>query len=189
MKGHAGKILKLDLTNRKTDIIPTEKYEKWIGGLGMGTAVFWDEVDKDYITDTSKISGFEPQNVICIMAGVLSGTSAPGSARTDVCGIGPEGYPRRQFLHSNFGGTFSPMLKFAGYDGIVIEGKADKPVWVDIRDENVQIKDAGHLWGVGFFETQEKIWGEVAGKKQYGDWIDGTTQRSAIVGIGQSGES
>lgn len=58
---------------------------------------YWDGVAKDYIADTSQISGFEPQNVICIMAGVLSGTITPGSPRTDVCGIGPEGYPRPQF--------------------------------------------------------------------------------------------
>jgi len=189
MKGHVGKILKLDLTARKAEIIPTEKYERWIGGLGMGNALFWDEVDKDYITDTSKISGFEPQNVICITPGILAGTIVPGNARTDVCGIGPESYPRPQFLHSNFGGYFAPMLKFAGYDGIVVKGKADKPVWVDIRDEDVQIKDAGHLWGVDFFETQEKIWSEVAGEKQYGGWLEGTTQRAAILGIGQCGES
>lgn len=92
-------------------------------------------------------------------------------------------------LHSNFGGYFGPMLKFAGYDGIIIEGKADNPVWVDIRDENVQIKDAGRLWGLGFFETEEKIWSEIAGKKLYGEWLEGTTQRAAILGIGQCGEN
>lgn len=191
MKGHVGKILKLDLTRRKVEVIPTNKYEKWIGGIGMGTAVFWDEVDKDYITDTSKISGFEPKNVICVMPGVLSGTIVPGSARTEVCGIAPEVYPRPQFMRSNFGGYFGPMLKFAGYDGIVIEGKADNPVWVDIRDEDVQIKDAGHLWGSSFFETEKKIWREIGGEKgyRYEGRFKGTTQRAAILGIGQCGEN
>ncbi|MDD5082570.1 MAG: aldehyde ferredoxin oxidoreductase N-terminal domain-containing protein [Dehalococcoidales bacterium] len=189
MKGHTGKILKLDLTARKAEIIPTKKYEQWIGGLGMGTALFWDEVDKDYITDTSRISGFEPKNVLCIMPGILSGTIVPGNGRVDVCGIAPEGYPRPQFLHSNFGGHFGPMVKFAGYDGIVVTGKADKPVWVDIRDENVQIKDARHLWGLGFFDTEKQIWKEIAGKRRYGGWLDGTTQRSTILGIGPSGEN
>jgi len=191
MKGHVGKILKVDLTGSETEIIPTRKYERWIGGIGMGTALFWDEVDKEYITDTSKISGFEPENVICIMPGVLSGAMVPGGARTEVCGIAPEVYPRPQFIRGNFGGDFGPMLKFAGYDGIVIEGKADTPVWLDIQDEDVQVKDAGHLWGLGFYETEKEIWRGMAGGKGYRQegWFEGTTQRAAIVGIGQAGEN
>ena len=87
MKGHAGKILKLDLTANKAEIIPTKRYEEWIGGIGIGTALFWDQVDKDYITDTSGISGIESQNVICIVAGVLAGTTVPGAARTDLISV------------------------------------------------------------------------------------------------------
>ena len=157
----------------------------------MGTAVFWDEVDKDYITDTSRISGFEPDNVVCIMPGVLSGTMAPGGARTEVCGIAPEVYPRPQFIRGNFGGYFAPMLKFAGYDGIVVKGRADAPVWVDIRDGDVQIRDAGHLWGLGFYETEREIWAQVAGDNgcRSGGWFEGTTQRAAVLGIGQCGEN
>jgi len=190
MKGHAGKILRLDLTKGNAETIPTEKYGSWIGGIGMGTALFWDEVDKDYITDTSRISGFEPENVICIMPGILSGTMVPGSARTEVCGIGPEVYPRPQYIRSNFGGNFGPMLKFAGYDGIVILGKSDSPVWVDIKDEGVEIKDAARLWGLGFFDTEKAIWEEIDGLKK--DFPDSRfakmTQRSAILGIGPCGE-
>ena len=200
MKGHVGKILRLDLTGRKVGIIATRKYEKWLGGIGMGTALFWDEVDKDYITDTSRISGFEPENVICIMPGILSGTMVPGGARTEVCGIGPEVYPRPQFMRSNFGGYFGPMLKFAGYDGIVLVGKASGPVWIDIRDEDVQIRDGAGLWGLGFFDTEKEIWREVAGVKD-GLSINGpkdelarngseeATQKAAVLGIGQCGEN
>ena len=172
-------------------MIPTRQYQRWIGGIGMGTAVFWDEVDKDYITDTSRISGFEPDNVVCIMPGVLSGTMVPGGARTEVCGIAPEVYPRPQFIRGNFGGYFAPMLKFAGYDGIVVKGSADAPVWVDIRDGDVQIRDAGHLWGSGFYQTEEEIWAQIAGDNGYrdGGWLEGTTQRAAVLGIGQCGEN
>ena len=157
----------------------------------MGTALFWDEVDKDYITDTSRISGFEPENVICIMPGILSGTMVPGGGRTEVCGIAPEVYPRPQFMRGNFGGYFAPMLKFAGYDGIVVKGKADGPVWIDIRDDNVQIREANHLWGLGFFGTEREIWKQIAGNKGHGNegWFEGTTQRAAVVGIGQCGEN
>ena len=191
MKGHVGKILRLDLTGREADIISTGPYKQWIGGIGMGTALFWDEVDKDYITDTETISGFEPDNVICIMPGVLSGTMVPGGARTEVCGIGPEVYPRPQYMRSNFGGYFAPMLKFAGYDGIVVTGRASDPVWVDIRDGEVGIKDAGSLWGMGFFEAEKAIWKEVAVVE---DDLQRTgpgepAQCSAVLGIGPCGEN
>jgi aldehyde:ferredoxin oxidoreductase len=61
------------------------------------------------------------------------------------------------------------MLKYAGWDGIVIEGKADKPVWIDIRNEDVKIKGAQHLWGLDTWKTQEEIWREVSGRG-YGKW-------------------
>ena len=159
MNGYAGKILRIDLTDRKTSTIDTKDYEQWVGGHGMGSAIFWDLV-KD-----KTISGFDPRNVVTIMTSPLSGTLVPGaSARTEVQGIGVQSSPIEWFTRSNFGGRFAPMLKYAGWDGIVIEGKADKPVWIDIRNEDVKIKDARHLWGLDTWKTQEEIWREVSGR-------------------------
>lgn len=81
------------------------------------------------------------------------------------------------------------MLKFAGWDGIVIEGKADAPVWLDIRNDKVKIRNCSPLalWGTDTRECQEKIWKYVAGKQEYGDWIEAsgkeerTTQRPAVL--------
>ncbi|MCP4148002.1 MAG: aldehyde:ferredoxin oxidoreductase, partial [bacterium] len=88
MYGYMGKILRLDLTNRKTSIIDTQDYKDWIGGHGIGSALFWDLV-KD-----KKISGFDPGNAVTIMTSPLSGTIAPGaSGRTEVQGIGTQSYP------------------------------------------------------------------------------------------------
>ena len=191
MKGHTGKILRLDLTRGVVGTIPTGDYESWIGGIGMGTALFWDEVDKDYITDTSGISGFEPENVVCVMPGILSGTMVPGSARTEVCGIGPEVYPRPQYIRSNFGGNFGPMLKFAGYDGIVVTGRSNSPVWVDIRDDAVEIRDAGRLWGRGFFDTETAIW-KVSSEERNASanhGVSSTVENPAVLGIGPCGEN
>ncbi len=193
--GYAGKILRLDLTSKNADTVPTEKYQQWIGGLGIGIAVFWDEVDKDYITDTHDISGFEPENVLCIMSGPLQGTLAPNGGRCEICGISPEAYPRPQFSRGNMGGTFTPMLKFAGYDGIVIKGAADEPVWVNIQDDKVTFEDANHLWGLDTYETQEEIWREV-GSNGYKDWLQTgtsrdagrTTQRPSVITMGPAGE-
>jgi aldehyde:ferredoxin oxidoreductase len=187
MNGYIGKILGINLTERKTFVLDTRDYEQWIGGHGMGSAIFWDRV-KD-----KTISGFDQRNVVTIMTSPLSGTLAPtASARTEVQGIGVQSYPIEWFTRSNFGGRFAPMLKYAGWDGIVIEGKADKPVWIDIRNENVEFKDARHLWGLDTWKTQEEIWKEVSGRG-YGGWVElgpeeRTTQRPAILTIGPAGE-
>jgi aldehyde:ferredoxin oxidoreductase len=188
MNGYAGKILKIDLTDRRISTIGTKDYEQWVGGHGMGSAIFWDLV-KD-----KTINGFHPDNVVTIMTSPLSGTLAPGaSARTEVQGIGVQSSPIEWFTRSNFGGRFAPMLKYAGWDGIVIEGKADKPVWIDIRNEEVKIKDARHLWGLDTWKTQEEIWKEVSGRG-FGGWVEldserRTTQRPAVLTIGPAGEN
>jgi aldehyde:ferredoxin oxidoreductase len=132
----------------------------------MGSAIFWD------LVKNKAISGFDPANIVTIMTSPLSGTLVPGaSARTEVQGIGVQSSPVEWFTRSNFGGRFAPMLKYAGWDGIVVEGKADKPVWIDIRNDKVRIKDAGHLWGLDTWQTQEKIWAEVMESQAFGDWM------------------
>ncbi|MCH7908347.1 MAG: aldehyde:ferredoxin oxidoreductase [Candidatus Hydrogenedentes bacterium] len=193
MNGYAGKILRLDLTKRKVMTIPTSDYEQWGGGHGMGSAIFFDLV-KD-----KTIDGFDPANVVTLMTSPLCGTLVPSAGgRTEVQGIGVQSYPIGWFTRSNFGGRFSSQLKYAGWDGVVIEGRADEPVWIDIRDGSVQIRNCADLglWGKDTQDCQERIWDFVGGNDTYGDWLgptgkDGgqTTQRSAIVAIGPAGEN
>ncbi len=193
MNGYADKILRINLTKRKIMSIPTKDYEQWVGGHGMGSAIFFDLV-KD-----KTIDGFDPRNVVTIMTSPLSGTLVPGaSGRTEVQGIGVQSYPVGWFTRSNFGGRFSPMLKYAGWDGIVIEGKADKPVWIDVRNDDARIRYCGSmsLWGTDTWECQERIWNYVGRNKVYGDWMeltgkdgDVTTQRPAVLAIGPAGEN
>ena len=181
MKGHMGKILHVNLSRRRIETIPTEKYEQWIGGHGMGSAIFFDLV-KD-----KTIDGFDPSNVVTIMTSPLSGTLVPACAgRTEVQGIGVQSYPIGWFTRSNFGGRFSTWLKQAGWDGIVIEGKADQPVWIDIRDDDVKIVDCSDLslWGTDTRTCQERIWEHVAGKN-----VAKTAQPPAVLAIGQAGEN
>ena len=193
MNGYAGKILSLDLTKRKVGSIPTSKYEYWMGGHGMGSAIFFDLV-KD-----KTIDGFHPDNVVTMMTSPLSGTLVPAaSGRTEVQGIGVQSYPIGWFTRSNFGGRFAGMIKFAGWDGVVIQGKADRPVWIDIRDGDVQIRDCAplSLWGKETWDCQETIWEYVLSGGKPDDWSsptgeDGgkTTQRPAVVAIGPAGEN
>ncbi len=190
--GYTGKILRINLTTRKISIIGTTKYEEWGGGHGMGSAIFWD------LVQDKTIDGFDPKNVVTIMTSPLSGTLVPAaSSRTEVQGIGIQSSPIGWFTRGNFGGRFGAMLKFAGWDGIVVEGKATKPVWVDIKNEKVAIREAGHLWGMDTMETQKAIWTEVMGGQNYGNWMnvgrdeDGpkTTQKPAVLTIGPAGEN
>jgi len=191
--GYAGKILRLNLTERKASTIPTSDYAQWGGGHGMGSAIFFDLV-KD-----KTIDGFDPANVVTIMTSPLCGTLVPAAGgRTEVQGIGVQSYPIGWFTRSNFGGRFSAQLKYAGWDGIVIEGRADEPVWADIRDGDVQLRSCKplSLWGKDTRECQERIWDYVAGSGAYGDWIrpggeekGQTTQRPAVLAIGPAGEN
>jgi len=194
MNGYAGKILKIDLTTSNISDIPTSDYANdWVGGHGMGSAIFFDLV-KD-----KTIDGTHPDNVVTMMTSPFCGTPVPAAGgRTEVQGIGLQSYPIAWFTRSNFGGRFSSMLKYAGWDGVVIMGKSDKPVWVDIRNDDVTIRDCSDLslWGMKTQECQETIWDYVAGSGSYGDWVSPagpnggqTTQRPAVVCIGPAGEN
>jgi aldehyde:ferredoxin oxidoreductase len=192
MNGWTGKILRINLSDRQISVIDTKKYEEWIGGHGMGSAIFWD------IVKDKTINGFDPSNVVTIMTSPLTGTLVPAaSGRTEVQTIGVQSYPIGWYTRSNFGGRFGAMLKFAGWDGIVIEGKADKPVWVDIRNETVKIRTADQLWGMDTWTTQQMIWSEVRGEQQANNWLNlsaddnpkRTTQKPAVLTIGPAGEN
>jgi aldehyde:ferredoxin oxidoreductase len=184
--GYTGKILRINLSNKSVRTLHTEKYEGWGGGHGIGSAIFWD------LCEDKTVSGFDPKNVVTIMTSPLAGTLSPSSARCEVQGIGPQAYPVEWFTRSNFGGRFSSQLKYAGWDGIVIEGRADAPVWINIVNDQVSLEDARTLWGLDTKETQQEIWGRVTGERS-DDWyetIDGnTTQKPAVLCIGQAGEN
>ncbi len=190
MNGYVGGILRINLTNREISTIKTEKYKEWGGGHGMGSAIFWD------LCKDKTIDGLDPGNVVTFMTSPLVGTIAPAAGgRTEVQGIGVQAHPKGWFTRSNFGGQFSAMLKFAGWDGIVIEGKASKPVWIDIRNDKVEIRDAKGLWGKDTWDTQVEIQNEVS--TNFGKWTEigisrdtgRTTQKPAVVAIGPAGEN
>ena len=135
--GYTGKILRVNLTDKSISTIPTEQYEEYGGGHGIGSAIFFDLVG-----DQLPFEAFDPRNLIIMMTSPLSGTSTPGSGRCEVQSLGPMLYPVEWFGHSNFGGRFTSQLKYAGWDGIVVEGASDKPVWINIVNDKVTIESA-----------------------------------------------
>ncbi len=157
MYGWAGKILRLDLGKKRISTISTDEYcGDFIGGLGIAQRIYWDEghPDKD---------AFHPDNPLIFMTGPLAATSAPAAPRWIVCGKSPLMHPET-FYSGSMSGFFGAELKMAGYDGIVITGKADSPVYISIHDGKIEIKDARHLWGQANSCVREKIKAE-AGEK------------------------
>jgi len=187
ISGYAGKILRINLSSQSAGIIDTEQYEEYGGGHGIGSAIFWDTCQE------KAISGFDPRNVITIIPGPLAGTLTPGGGRMEICGINVFSYPIEWFGRSSIGGFFGTMLKHAGWDGIVIEGKSNHPVWINILNDKVTLENANDLWGLDSFATQDEIWRRVTGRDNFGEWISlgetRTTQGPAILCIGQGGES
>jgi aldehyde:ferredoxin oxidoreductase len=192
--GYAGKILRVNLSEGKTDSISTSKYEEFGGGLGIGAAIFWDLCVAPGHWDLK--DALDPNNVITLMTGPLAGTGVYSAGRTSVSGLAPQSWPINWFSHSNFGGNFAAFLKFSGWDGIVLEGKSRTPVYLNIVDDKVTLEDAKDLWGLDTWNTQAEIWKAHSQKSnvRYGEqWQDlgnrFTTQRPAIVAIGPAGEN
>jgi len=149
--GWAGKVLQVDLASETVNKVPTADYrpEEFIGGVGLNAKIFWE-------LGCPKVDAFDPRNPLIISVGPLTGIYGPFS-RGEVCSISPQCYPDELFSYSGFGGMFPAEMKFAGYDGIVILGKAEKPVYLSIQDEDAVIKDANDLWGVETFEAQKVL--------------------------------
>ena len=147
----AGKILYVNLTTGKISTEPTARYaEKFLGGRGIDNWILYKQV-KPWV------SPLDPANKLIVGSGALVGTLAPCAARHSVDAKSPM---TGGVGSGNSCGHFSAELKFAGYDHIVFEGRARKPVYLWINDSQVQIVDASHMWGMTVGETTAFIKGE-----------------------------
>ncbi len=144
MQGYTGKLLRVDLYSAKTAVepLPTELLRKFIGGKGLGTWLLFDEVKP-------LIDPLGPENKLIFVTGPATGTLVPHKGYF-VCFKSPL---TNIYGSSSSGGFFGDELKQAGYDVLIIEGRAEKPVYLWINDDQIQIHDAQHLWGKDTFET------------------------------------
>jgi len=143
--GYAGNIADIDLSERKIQIekLDLDLVEKYIGGWGINTKLFYD-------LQKPKIDPFSPDNPIIIGAGSLVGTSVPGSSKIIGTTKSPiEDNEGKHFIDHAVAGTnrFGIMLKNAGYDHLIIRGKSERPVSIEIINEKIKIYDASKLWG------------------------------------------
>ena len=165
--GYAGKMLFVDLSDGGVEERPLERAdaEKYLGGLGLNNKLAYDLMKPG--TDA-----LAPENPIILGAGPLIGTMVPGASRI----VGTSKFPLSGAVSAGSGSmTFGFNLKRAGCDNLVITGKADKPVYVFIDDDNVQILDASDLWGTDNYEAVDRLW------QRHG--------RCSSISIGQAGEN
>lgn len=167
-KAFWGKLLRVNLSNStiSEEEIPEEKIKMFLGARGLGSKYLADEVAPD-------IDPLSPDNKLIFAPGPLSGTTAPTGGRYNVITKGPL---TGTIAASNSGGFFGAELKFAGYDMVIVEGKAEKPVYLSIRDDEVKIEDASDLWGKDTHTTTDML------LEKFGD------KRAKVACIGPAGE-
>ena len=149
MYGWSGKLLRIDLTRGKTviqDIDPLV-LKDFVGGRGLAIKILWDEL-------LPGVDPLSPHNKLIIAAGPLSGIPAPSSGKLVIASKSPltGGYG-----DGNIGTWVSTYIRKAGFDAIVIEGRSEKPVYLYIENDKVEIKDARDLWGLNTFETEDRL--------------------------------
>jgi aldehyde:ferredoxin oxidoreductase len=158
--GWTGKILHVDLSAASIETIETRPYaEKYLGGRGLASRLYWEKVTPD-------IKAFDPGNRLTFMTGPLLATGAQGAARLSVSGKSPMAYPEG-YCYGSMGGFFPAELKKAGWDGIVIDGRAEKPVYLSINDDKLELSDAARLWGKSAYQTEKLIHSEHGDKARF----------------------
>ncbi|MBI3071588.1 MAG: aldehyde ferredoxin oxidoreductase family protein [Deltaproteobacteria bacterium] len=169
MGGYCGKTLSVNLAagTVKDDPAPASDHRAFIGGAGLAAKVYFDRFKP-------KVGALAPDNPLIVFAGPLTGTKTPGASRFAVAARSPL---TRLWGEGTCGGDFGPELKFAGYDGIVFDGKANAPCYLLFAGGKVEVRDAADLWGKETFETME-----ILGKRH------GNGRRAQTMVIGPAGE-
>jgi aldehyde:ferredoxin oxidoreductase len=168
MNGWTGNLLRINLTtgSAKKETFSDEFAKKWIGGRGFALKILWDELKPG-------IDPLGPENKLIVAVGPIAGIPAPNTGKTIVAAKSPltGGYG-----DGNLGTRVSIELRKAGYDALIIEGRAASPVYINIADDRVEILPADEIWGKGTYETNDWVY------KKYG-------KAAGVLNIGQAGEN
>ena len=169
MNGYMGKLLVVDLSKKEVKDEPlNEQYARdFIGAGGIACRCLADMVD-------GKTDPLGPDNPLIFMAGLLTGTGAPSFSRWVAASRSPY---TTYYADSNCGGFFGSEMRFAGYDGIIIRGRSDRPVYLYVEDGRAELRDASALWGMNSFETIREI------RRAH------SHERMRVACIGQAGEN
>jgi len=166
--GYFGKLLRVDLTNHtfQTEDIPEQILKDYIGGRGLGSKLLFDEMP-------GKTDALGPDSKLIFLTGPLTGIPAPTTSRYSIVAKSPL---TGTIGGSSSGGHFGINLKSTGYDVMLVEGVSEKPCYLYVTDEQVEIRDAAHLWGKLTGETTDVVLTE-------------THPKAGVASIGPSGES
>lgn len=161
------KIIEIDLSSKKHSIIeiPDSWFQAFFSGSGLGIRYLFEKRFHD-------IEPLSPLSPIFFVKGLFTGTKVPSSSKTSVCGRSPL---TGIWNESTGGGYWGAELAFTGYEGMVIHGRSEKPVYIMLTDETVEVRDASHIWGLDTFQTFEIL------KKENG-------KDAKIASIGIAGE-
>lgn len=167
--GWMGKILHIDLTNEvvRTEALDLEMARKYVGGLGFGVKILYDEV-------LPGMDAFDPEVPIVFTTGPLTATDVPSCGSYVVIAKSPL---TNTIAQAEANGFFGLRLKSAGYDAVVVRGKAKKPVYLWINNDQVEIRDASNVWGHNTHETEELLKTETGAKN------------ASVACIGAAGEN
>ncbi len=165
--GYANRIARIDLTSGevKYEEMNEEIARKYVGGRGMGVKFLLD--------NGPQVEPLSPDNIMCVMVGPLTGTEVRMSGRLCVVTRSPL---TGTCTDSHMGGWTGAKVKWAGFDGLVFKGKADKPIYAYVEDEKVTLYDASELWGKGVHETVKLM------REKHGEDV-------AVMAIGPAGEN
>jgi len=161
--------LEIDLSRGNIERVASnpEDSQLYLGGLGTNAKIMWDRV-------APEVEAFSPNNLLIFGTGLLCGTPAIGCNRTIVTTISPV---NQLLAFSMMGGFWAPELKYAGYDKVILRGKSPDLVYIWIKDDKVEIRDASHLRGKGAIETAKLICEELKEPK------------AQVAAIGMAGEN
>jgi aldehyde:ferredoxin oxidoreductase len=154
MFGYSGKILHVDLSEKKTWVEekPEDWYKMWIGGVSMATRLCWENI-------TPGCDAYSPENPICFANGIFAGTPVPVGGKYGLASKSP----MTGFIGDSLSGSWlSIAMKRAGWDGVVIHGASEDWVYIFVDDERVEFRDATKLLGLGTFATEEAIRDQLA---------------------------
>lgn len=154
-RGYAGKYLYVDLTSGKIKVREYDRSlaENYLGGNGFGTRLLWENVGPE-------VDALAPESLLIFSTGPLCGTVVPNPGRMEVIGKSPL---TGIYGDANTGGFLGPEFKFAGWDAVVITGQSPQPVYLAIANDQAELRDARHLWGLTTSQTEHTIrqaWGD-----------------------------
>lgn len=165
--GYLGKILNVELSagTLTTEALDETVCKEYVGGYGVGARLLYERMAAD-------VDPLGPDNILGFMTGPLTGTPALIGSRFVVFGKSPKTHT---WGDANCGGQFGPHLKFAGFDGVLLSGIADKPAYLFINEGRAELRDAVHLWGKNVAQVEETL------KAEHGKDVQ-------IASIGTAGE-